>query len=1644
MTNMSGVGRSRRMALVCCAVGSLIIYGVWCPVPMLGDEPPAEKAVKEEPAEGKEGEKPQTDEKAPEGEAKEEAAPPDQNLPADPNQPRGAIWPRLLLRAIFGPRPMRGVMGVDEDGKRKTKRVDPRAPFNQKLSTLLKKAQTQFKAGQSRQALQTLQQLLEMPEDSLWEVSPGKLISVRSAAHRLLAQLPAADLEQYRTEYGALAKRELAAAIASGSPAALAQVATRYFQTEAGFQAANLLASRYMDRGEFGLAAFWLRELLESNAPLTKEPVWRMKAEYVANKTESPGLKKLLTKQAPVPGEKVVVGGQSVERAAWLATLAMRDVVQTPTLDDWPQFFGSARRVGQAAAGEPLLLPRWSLPMTLSVAIRERIQQLITDLRDADQNPIFTFNPLLVDGKIIFRSLRGVKVVAADTGKLLWETSDDPAVEDVLAISSAREGGENQLEQLNLQMAQVQMAILEQDMAEVPVSDNPLTHLLYRNANHGLLSSDGKRLFVIEDLSVMTNLQPGQYWGEDLPETDTLGRPLGMNRLTAYDLQTGRSVWEVGGASLNDPFELPLAGTFFFGAPVVDGHDLFVVAERDGQIRLHALDAATGKPRWSQLIAHSQAKISMDVGRQWMSAPVAVGDGVIVCPTTVGWIVAIDRSTHGILWAYRYQDLNSQSEAEPQDEAVQPAELNERWAAAPPVIVGDRVIFTPPEESRIICLSLTDGQQVWSEDRDSDLFLAGVFGDQAVIVGEDSIRSININHTTRPNDTLSRSQKQALTQELESLDKLLDQPQRTKSSTNQSQQVSKNVRNLVLKFPSKDARPAGRGVAVQDRYYLPLTTGELLAINLKTLQLEGTSFLPASANPEISQFGNLAMYRGMLASLSPHGLVVFEPKLSIEAELQQQLTADPQSAPAAIRKAELELIHRHYPQAREVLQKVRAAELTGDLRQRYRAAVVTTLSALVREDLTARDAEFEELARLADQPVELQALEMLRAERLISRKDWMAAFQVYAKFAHFHGDELVVPQEGSLWKVKGERWASGKMEELRKLAPPDAQSQLDLLIQTLAGAAVSQDRERQQHFLDLFGFHPAAANVRKKLIDALATAGEWQAAENLLSELQADPQHHVWAIERLGQLWQQAGLSADAAHYYQVLERDHAAVNWDESHTVGQHVQELRAAAKLPEGVTKPVCDWHNRELQIVRAGSNFDATGMHKDINQQGAGLPFFRQHRLQFVAHEARMEVIDARSEKKVWSMPIRSPSEAMAGLAQVTVTGHQVLLFQGGSITALSPTERRVLWSHVMDEHSAAQDIEDSYESARTPAPLRALAGFSSTLNGGETLGEDWATFATDGATRLGNQHVVCYLSRRQLVVLNARTGRVAWTRSSLPVGTQLLGGSQVIYAWNPAQDAVTAYSTVDGRELAIPELATLCRKSIGRVGDDFIRVAKVAASEPSKPAGLRLERFDPLSQTVRWSLELPRKTLASFLSGNRLGLADAQGQLQLCDLDTGTLRECGKVPTTALRSTSQIYMVPTYDQLLVVTHRDDKFPNDRGTDTFASLRVSGTVYSFDLATGQERWKQSVSGLHLILDQLDHSPIVMCMARTFEQTNSSYKWILMAIDRQHGQIVHQSENLVQATFHQLTINMQDEMVELKTYNDRLRLMPKATAGK
>ena len=131
--------------------------------------------------------------------------------------------------------------------------------------------------------------------------------------------MPAEELQTYRAAYDGVAAKQLAKAVAAGDFYAVALVGRRYFHTKAGQQAADIVASHYLDRGEFGLANHWFQALLQPQADITSSPAWRAKAALAAK------LSSLATKGAQPPwtvefqqDDVARLGGDQKNLAAWL------------------------------------------------------------------------------------------------------------------------------------------------------------------------------------------------------------------------------------------------------------------------------------------------------------------------------------------------------------------------------------------------------------------------------------------------------------------------------------------------------------------------------------------------------------------------------------------------------------------------------------------------------------------------------------------------------------------------------------------------------------------------------------------------------------------------------------------------------------------------------------------------------------------------------------------------------------------------------------------------------------------------------------------------------------------------------------------------------------------------------------------------------------------------------------------------------------------------------------------------------------------------------------------------------------------------------------------------------------------------------
>src|SRR5439155_10001538 len=143
------------------------------------------------------------------------------------------------------------------------------------------------------------------------------------------------------------------------------------------------------------------------------------------------------------------------------------------------------------------------------------------------------------------------------------------------------------------------------------------------------------------------------------------------NILQAFDLGSGKMLWKVGGRGdkkhPNDP-KGDLHESYFLGPPLAIGGKLYVLTDKNQELRLVCLDGAKGTISWVQTLATTKEKMLTDQARRAWAAPLAYGEGILVCPTNAGAVIGVDFLTHSLLWAYAYRDRAAPKN--PQEEAM--------------------------------------------------------------------------------------------------------------------------------------------------------------------------------------------------------------------------------------------------------------------------------------------------------------------------------------------------------------------------------------------------------------------------------------------------------------------------------------------------------------------------------------------------------------------------------------------------------------------------------------------------------------------------------------------------------------------------------------------------------------------------------------------------------------------------------------------------------------------------------------------------------------------------------------------------------------------------------------------------------------
>jgi outer membrane protein assembly factor BamB len=224
--------------------------------------------------------------------------------------------------------------------------------------------------------------------------------------------------------------------------------------------------------------------------------------------------------------------------------------------------------------------------------------------------------------------------------------------------------------------------------------------------------------------------------------------------------------WEAGGKSKPGQKAGELEDCFFLGPPLPLEGRLYVVIEINQSLCLACVDAATGRLHSVQTLTRTQPGLPQDPVRRIRAAHLGYSEGLLVCPTNAGILVAVDLLQNNLVWAYQYREkvetLNPPEDGftprfgrngvlppgwqfGPDGRLYGPSLLDAHWHFTAPVIHDGLVVFTAPDSGSVHCVRLRDGSRVWAHKRqDEDLFLGGVSGDKVLIVGRKGCRALSL------------------------------------------------------------------------------------------------------------------------------------------------------------------------------------------------------------------------------------------------------------------------------------------------------------------------------------------------------------------------------------------------------------------------------------------------------------------------------------------------------------------------------------------------------------------------------------------------------------------------------------------------------------------------------------------------------------------------------------------------------------------------------------------------------------------------------------------------------------------------------------------------------------------------------------
>ena len=580
------------------------------------------------------------------------------------------------------------------------------------LEVRLRSAREELNAGRLIPGLTLLQGILDREDDLFVRIENE---SAPHGAHwyasQILDSLSTAGRNIYENLYGAEARR-LLGKNKSPDPRHLENLVRRFYHTQAGFEAGCRLAAYWSDRGQDELALCWWRRAMRDSAATERlTAAHRLQAAVterrVGSLSNSPSL--FFPNSA---NPQIVIAGRP------LSVAAARHVVENWPLDR--SEIDQAAQKRQFAARNPQFktaISKLGIPVWRNSLASDESRHLESLAKNWIRCQIVNGLPIgtpqsavVIDNQLVYRDFEGLRSVNVASGETFGFVPSP--------TSLAREISPRQT---------------------TPIDGNPdpnnVMRLVTGNSAAKSLSTNGRLVFAIEPAEPDDTVDGRPPIAD--PNAPALLELLQLSAWRKWDRGDQRSaIWCVGGFS--SAAAPALRQHTILGAPLCVGELLFVVSESQQQIWLSCLKAESGSLFWTQNLCSVSQPVQGDLLRNGFACCASYADGIVVCPTQNGLLVAVDVLTGTLIWASSHDDDDSPRRQQSTAGTYQSRRLAAQGAyLKQPLIHGGRVFYLPTSSEYLHCTDLMSGRLVWRVRRDD--FESATATDYAACVSDNTL-----------------------------------------------------------------------------------------------------------------------------------------------------------------------------------------------------------------------------------------------------------------------------------------------------------------------------------------------------------------------------------------------------------------------------------------------------------------------------------------------------------------------------------------------------------------------------------------------------------------------------------------------------------------------------------------------------------------------------------------------------------------------------------------------------------------------------------------------------------------------------------------------------------------------------------------